>query len=262
MPVSKFLTDVPQKNALKMHFIEENRNKFSPDTLNCAAHLILYLDTPAEVMNIGLDYLVNKLSADRANGGFVNQNDKLYKSSSVRSAVNSDSESQTAFILSNNLSVFQKVWKQHKPVVCDSVDSLLLDSRTKLQSINSQSMMMQRLSFEGMHVGLACVDFVQREHVWETNEIIFMESFCDTFLGPLLAISKHWYSNDKFQAIKKPSSCELTAIRLAAKGLSYKQISRHLGKSVRTIENQLRNARSNMEAANLPELISKCEIWL
>ncbi len=263
MSLSKFLDEAPQKKSLKEYFIDSNRSIFPPDTLNCVAHLILYLETPDEVMNIGLDYLVNKFAADRANGGFIASGDKLYKSTSIRYG-NSENQSPNVFVFSNKLSVFQKVWKQHKPVVCDSVDSstLLIDSRDQFKSIKSQSMLMQRLSFEGKAVGLTCIDFVNREHEWKIDEIVFMELFCETFFGPLLGISKHWYSHNKFQAIKKPSVCELTVIRLAAKGLGYKQISRNLGKSVRTIENQIRNARMNLGASNLPELINKCEIWL
>ena len=264
MFISKFLSEPPLKKDLKEHFIEANRGIFPPDTLNCVAHLILYIDTPDEVTKIDLDYLIHKLSADGANLGFVAPCDKYYKSAYIRNNDIYATENKLVFVFSNQSKVFQKTLRQPSAVVCNDVQEsdLLHDSRANFESIKSRSMLMQRLTMNGKPVGLACVDFTNHQHDWNIEEIIFMESFCESFLGPILGISQHWFKPNKFQSHKKPSSCELSAIRLAAKGLSYKRISHDLGKSIRTIENQLRNARSNLEATNLPELISKCEIWL
>ena len=55
---------------------------------------------------------------------------------------------------------------------------------------------------------------------------------------------------------------ERQVLQLIAGGQTCKQIASELGKSVRTIENQLRSARETLNAANQAELISKCEIWL
>ncbi len=264
MTISKFLSEPPLKKDLKEYFIEANRGIFPSDTLNCVAHLILYIDTPDEITNIALDYLVQKLSADRANLGFVAPCDKYYKSASIRNNHIFTTKNNEEFVFSNQSKVFQKALRQPSAVVCNDVheSNLLCDSRVNFESIKSLSMLMQRLTMNGKPVGLVCVDFTNHQHEWNTEEIIFMESFCETFLGPILGISQHWHKPHKFQPHKKPSSCELAAIRLAAKGLSYKRISYDLGKSIRTIENQLRNARNNLEATNLTELISKCEIWL
>ncbi|MGB4812298.1 MAG: LuxR C-terminal-related transcriptional regulator [Methylophilaceae bacterium] len=264
MPISNFLSQPPLKKELKEYFIEANRGIFPSDTLNCVAHLILCIDTPNEISNIALDYLILKLSADRANLGFVETSDKYYKPASIRNNHICPTKNEAGFVFSNQSKIFQKALKQHSAVVCNdvSVSSLLCDSRVSFESIKSRSMLIQRLTINGKLVGLACVDFTNQQHEWDSKEILFMESFCDTFLGPVLGISQHWYKPNKLQSHKKPSTCELAAIRLAAKGLSYKRISNDLGKSVRTIENQLRNARNNLEATNLPELINKCEIWL
>jgi DNA-binding CsgD family transcriptional regulator len=139
---------------------------------------------------------------------------------------------------------------------------LLYDSRKKFESIQSKSILFQRLVWDKNPVGMACIDFTHEHHVWTTSEIEFMGVFCETFLGPLLGISHFWHDPKKYQLIKKPTQSELMAIKLAAKGMSYKQIANELGKSVRTIENQLRSARDTLNAANQAELITKCEIWL
>lgn len=260
----EYMNEPPSKKALKEYFVDANRERFSPDTLNCVAHLILSIEIPGDVMHIALEFLVGKFSASRGNGGFVTPKDRMYKPVSIRrsDAVRQDDFGEVVF--SNRFKVFQEAWRQRSPVVCEDVQNspLLQDSRKKFEAISSQSMLMQRLTLGGDPVGIACVDFTHEQHAWSDEEIRFMETFCETFLGPLAGISHYWHHPRKFQPVKKPTSSELAAIRLAANGMSYKRIARELGKSVRTIENQLRNARCTLDAANQAELISKCQMWL
>ena len=89
-----------------------------------------------------------------------------------------------------------------------------------------------------------------------------MHTFCSDFLGPLAGISNYWFNPKLHNMFSKPSESELIAIRLAAKGLTYKQIADQLSKSTRTIENQFRNARNRLNARNQTDLVKKCEHWL
>jgi hypothetical protein len=254
----------PSKKLLKRHFIDSNRDAFPQDTLNCVAHLILAIEDPREMMAIALEFIVQKLSACRADIGFLGPHDPLYNPASIYYNKANDPPDYNGVVFSNQIGVFQKTWRQRAPVVCDNVRNhpMLRDSRRKFESIQSKSILFQRLTLDRMPVGLTCVDFTHEAHVWTLAEVRFMEDFCETFLGPLMGISQRWHEAGRHQIIKKPTKSELMAIRLAAKGLSYKQIADELGKSVRTIENQLRSAREALNAANQAELISKCDIWL
>lgn len=254
----------PTKKALKKHFLDANRGLYPQDTLNCAAHLILAIEDPDEMMEIALEFIVQKLAACRADIGFLTPQDATYNPASIYYNKTFDPPDYTGVVFSNQVSVFQRTWRQRAPVVCDNVTSnpMLGDSRKKFESIQSKSILFQRLTWDRQPVGLTCVDFTHEPHVWTSGEIAFMESFAETFLGPLIGISKRWHDPKRSQIIKRPTRSELMAIELAAKGLSYKQIADQLGKSVRTIENQLRSARETLNAANQAELISKCEIWL
>lgn len=260
----QYTAEPPSKKALKEHFIDANRERFSQDTLNCVAHLILSIEIPEEVMKIGLDFLVAKFSASRANGGFMTPKDKLYQPVAIRCREPQSPADFGGVTFSNTLKVFQQAWKHNAPVACEDIPNspLLGDSRDKFMAISSRSILMQRLTVSGEPVGMACIDFTNEPHAWSSEEISFMASFCDTFLGPLVGISRYWHSPRKFQPAKKPSKSELEAIRLAASGMSYKQIARELGKSVRTIENQLKSARCAVGASNQVELIRKCQMWL
>jgi len=121
---------------------------------------------------------------------------------------------------------------------------------------------MQRLVWNKDPIGISCVDHTFKEHVWNDAEVNFMQQFCTEFFAPLAGISNYWHNPTMHQMFKKPSESELVAIRLAAEGLSYKKIAQELNKSVRTIENQLRNARLRLNANNQAELIKKCDPWL
>lgn len=264
MNLFNYKDEPPSKRLLKQHFIDANRGVFPQDTLNCVAHMILAIETPIEMMEIALEFIVKKLQACRADIGFVRPQDSIYRPALIYYNVNSDPPNYTGTVFSNQDKVFQKTWRQRLPVACDNVPSntLLYDSRKKFESIQSKSILFQRLILDKNPVGLACIDFTHEYHVWTPTEISFMGAFCETFLGPLLGISNYWHDPKKHQLIKRPTQSELMAIKLAAKGMSYKQIADELGKSIRTIENQLRNARETLNASNQAELITKCEIWL
>jgi DNA-binding CsgD family transcriptional regulator len=254
----------PSKRVLKQHFIDANKEAFPQDTLNCVAHLILTVEDPDEMMTIALEFIVKKLEACRADIGFARPQDHIYKPASIYYSLSSDPPNYTGTVFSNQDKVFQKTWHQRLPVACDNVQSnpLLYDSRKKFESIQSKSILFQRLVWDKNPVGMACIDFTHEHHIWTPTEINFMAVFCEVFLGPLLGISHYWHDPEKYRLIKKPTQSELMAIKLAAKGMSYKQIADELGKSVRTIENQLRNARDTLNASNQAELITKCEMWL
>ena len=121
---------------------------------------------------------------------------------------------------------------------------------------------MQRLVWDSEPIGISCVDHSKKNHKWTGNEIDFMHHFCSIYFAPLAGISNYWHNPTLHQMFKKPSKSELDAIRLAEKGMSYKQIADELGKSVRTIDNQLRDARRRLNASNQIELIKKCAPWL
>lgn len=254
----------PSIKELRQHFIDRRQAQFSTQTLNCVARQILSIEEPDEVMRIGLEFLVAELSASRADGGFGTPKDKVYRPSAVccRSHETSDDFRDVQF--SNTVKVFQEAWKCDAPVVCNDVSNspLLVDSREQFQSIKSRAVLMQRLSIGGRPFGMACVDVTHAQQPWSKDQIRLMSDFCITFLGPLVGISRRWHGHDQSQVMQRPSQSELEVIRCAALGMSYKQIATELGKSVRTVENQLRSARNRLDAANQAELIRKCEIWV
>lgn len=259
-----YTVEPPSKRALKQHFLDAHLRSCAPETLNCVAHLILTIDDPAAMARVALQHVIDRLGACRADLGFVARTDAVYDPLCVHYNAASAPVACDDAVYPNRAHIFQRTWRQAAPVTCDDVhtDPLLADSRHVFDAIHSKSILFQRLSLGAQPVGLACVDFTHERHAWTVDEARFMQDFCTTFLGPLAGIGRHWYAPRHADGARRPTPAEVEAIRLAAKGLSYKQIAAALGKSVRTIENQLRSARCTLAAANQAELISKSEAWL
>ena len=216
------------------------------------------------MMRVGMQHMVSTLSACRADIGFVTPKDRLYRPAQVFYNRSTEPPSCDGVSYSTQVAAFQKAWRQRKPVSCENIrsDPLFADSRQQFGVIETKSILFQRLTLDGRPVGMTCIDYTREAHAWTPRETDFVHSFCSVLLGPLIGISQYWNHPARTHPLKRPSEAELAAIRLAAQGLSYKQIADQLGKSVRTIENQLRNARLVLDAANQAELITRCEIWL
>ncbi len=256
----------PSRKRLKDVFLDAKRGEYPPEALNCVAHMILAADDPEEVAAVALEFLVERLGVCRADFGFLTPDEPVYAPVAVHYSRASDPPRCDATTYRNQAAVFRRTWRQAAPVACDDVAShpLLEDSRESFRAIKSRSILFQRLAFARRPVGMMCLDTTRRTHVWSEAEKTFISQFSDTFLSPLTAISRRWQlgPDGERAALRQPSPAELAVIRLAAQGLSCGQIGATLGKSVRTIENQLRSARMALGAANRSQLISKCEIWL
>jgi len=259
-----FKQEPPSTKALKQYFIDGNYALVSGDMLDCAAHMILAIENPNETVRIALSYMGNHFSACRADAGFATPTDIEYTPLSEYCSKTTQPPSVANLILSNQHEVMQRVWRSRVPVCYEDVsnNSMLEGVRDILLGIKSKSMLMQRLVWDKDPIGISCVDHTVNEHKWTEAEIEFMQLFCTNFFAPLAGISNYWHNPTLHQMFKKPSESELDAIRLAAEGMSYKKIAEKLNKSVRTIENQLRNARHRLNASNQAELIKKCGPWL
>ncbi|MGH1537039.1 MAG: LuxR C-terminal-related transcriptional regulator [Gammaproteobacteria bacterium] len=259
-----FKEEPPSTKALKQYFIDGNHQTHPGGMLDCVAHMIIAIENPKETVRVALSYLGNHLSACRADAGFAAPTDCEYTPLSEYCNQQSQPPSVKSLVLSNQHEILQRVWRSRIPVKYENVSSnpMLVDVREILSSIQSKSMLMQRLVWDKDPIGITCVDHTLQEHEWSSGEVNFMHEFCTQFFAPLAGISNYWHNPTMHQMFKKPSESELNAIRLAADGFSYKKIASELNKSVRTIENQLRNARHRLNASNQAELIKKCEPWL
>lgn len=232
--------------------------------LNCAAHMIIVIDNPKSLVQVALEFLTTELNVCRADAGFATPKHESYVPITEFRNPATNPPSITGLELPNQHSAMQTVWQNARPVVIDNVieNEFLLDLKQTFNAAECKSMLLQKLEWDDNPIGIACIDYTNQPHSWSEDEINYMHTFCYKFLGPLAGISNYWFNPKLHNMFSKPSESELIAIRLAAKGLTYKQIANQLNKSTRTIENQFRNARNRLNARNQIELVKKCEHWL
>ncbi len=263
--MENFLSHPPSRKLLKKTFLDGFRRDRRPSEMNCVAHMILDMEDPAAVTAVALDYLIDTIQVCRADFGFAAPSDETYTPLLVNYNQSTDPPRCNDARYSNRAAVFRKAWSCRKPVTCDAVDldPKLRDVREEFTSIESKSILFQQLDFLGRPVGMMCLDFTTHPHVWSASEQEKTFLFAKDFFGPIVMLSKHWSDRSRSLAdMRRPSDSELDVIRLVADGLDYHEIAEALGKSPRTVENQLRNARLSLQAANRAELIRKCEVWL
>jgi len=88
--------------------------------------------------------------------------------------------------------------------------------------------------------GLIFLDDTVVHHAWSATEITYFDQFITQFFSPIVGARVR---SEKPAARAQPSNAEIRVVRLAACGLSYKEVARRLGKSPNTVDNQLRSAR-------------------
>ena len=245
--------------SLRTQFLDQHRDA-SQQMLNAAAHMLIEIDRQDNVAQIGLDYLATILSVARVDIGFGSHRADSYSAAAEYLDDGAFSILNVAF--PNKSSVLQRVWHNKKPVAYDDIkNNPLIDDNMKkdFTALGTRAMLAQRLESENNSFGIICIDDLETDRAWQQKEQNFVLQFCRDFFGPILGISRRIRKTKK---ANRPSPAELDAIRLAAQGLSYKQIAATLNKSIRTVEFQFRNARAKTGANNQTELVGICQHWL
>lgn len=254
---------LPSTQSLKKQYIDSKQSCDSR-MLNCAAHMIIVIDNPKSLVQVALEFLATELNVCRADAGFATPSHEHYTPITEYRSTTTNPPSITGLKLPNKHRAMQLIWESHDPVAINNVadQDQLGDLQDIFLSAGCKSMLLKKLMWDDQPIGIACIDYTNQTHRWTDDEIDYMHTFCTQFFGPLAGISNHWFNPKLHSMFSKPTESELIAIRLAAKGLTYKEIASQLNKSSRTIENQFRNARNRLNAKNQIELVKKCEHWL
>lgn len=249
---------VPSLPVLRYRYLDQRRYHTPAALLDCVAHMLLYLDQPDIMMEVALAYLVRSLNACRGDAGVANPNSLFYIPSAVYLSPPSDAPTMLGVKVPNKHPALQLVWRTAAPVRIEQVEvNLMLGNlREAFIGLRSRSMVARRLEHEAAILGLICIDHTEESHEWQPKELELIELVCQEYLAPLLEYSLRLYQqNHKTNAANLLTPAELEVIKLAANGLTYNQIAQTLGKSVHTVDKQLRNAREKIGARNQSELI-------
>jgi DNA-binding CsgD family transcriptional regulator len=251
---------------LRHTLLDAQRKDAPPDMLDCAAHMLLYLDEPDAVHEIGLTHLLRTFDATRTDLGYATPESREYVPSAIQVVPNSNAlvKLSEGFSLPNLDPGIQIVWNANHPVFIDvERDPIVAQIRPVMrEELRVRTKLARRLDVDGQAFGIVCIDQTEESRIWSERDHQYLERFVTKFLAPILHHSLMQRPVVVQATQLNPTEAELEVLQLAAMGLSYKEIANRLGKSPRTVDNQLRSLREKLGVHNQVELIRACAPWL
>lgn len=252
---------VPPIAVLRRQFLDGNRYNTPGPLLDCVAHMLLYLDQPDTLLEVALAYLGRTLAVCRGDAGTGTARSPFYSPTAVYLDPRRAAPTMLGINVPNQHPTLQRVWQTDGPVRYEQVERnpLIGTLRPAFIELRSRSMVACRLEHHNAILGLICLDHTEESHEWLPQELNLIKDFCEEFLAPLLNYSLRLAAQVQVtngtNATNILTPAELEVVRLAANGLSYGEIARVLGKSTRTVDNQLRSARGKLGARNQTDLV-------
>lgn len=250
--------NIPDVRILRHRFLDERCRDTPGPLLDCVAHMLLYIDQPDTLLEIALSYLVRTLAACRGDAGVSAPHLPLYTPTAVYLDPCYEAPTMLGVSLSNKHPILQLIWRTSGPVRFEQVEQnpVIGDLREAFINLRSRSMVARSLEYSNTTLGLICLDHTEESHVWQPGELALIDNFCQEFLAPILAYSLQLSKRlPSVRVANALTSAELEVVRLAAEGLTYREIAATLNKSVRTVDNQLRSAREKLGARNQIDLV-------
>jgi len=234
-----------------------------------AAHMLLLLDAPDDCWRFATAWLREAFDADRVDVGF-GRPDEAYFRPQVE-ALRRERDVPSVIGISMNTADWglHRLWNARGVVVLQAADlerSIGEATRTALRRMGTRVKMAAPIADRAGPVGLMCVDWLDVfEAVGDVRRSRF-EEIASVVLGPVMSASLHLACNlsegeglapDEAQGrFDSLTAAERVVARLAADGLSYKEIARRLDRSFSTVDHQLRSARSKLGVKSTARLVS------
>ncbi|MDY0745237.1 LuxR C-terminal-related transcriptional regulator [Paucibacter sp. R3-3] len=231
-----------------------------------AAEMLLYLDDPRRCWQVCTAWLVRHTRADRVDGGFGRQGDRLYSpmAESQRSGMRLPSVVGASFDCSD--ASIRTVWEAREAVLfADAASDARIGPRmrTMLSGAGTRSKLAVALRSRQADVGLLCADS-QQAHAWSAEECHRLDRLAKTVIAPILHAAWQLQSAAPAPQALPPAAlladaaltpAELRVAQLVVAGLSYKEIARQLDKSRSTVDHQLRSMRAKIGVHSMPMLV-------
>lgn len=243
-----------------------------------AAHMLLHLDDLSACWNLATAWLRDELNCQRVDTGFGQASAKDYfPGFSEAKNTDFDVPSFGGFAVDNRDPIMQTMWSGSKPIVLANIKQdrrVTPKMRQRMSGAGTKSKFGAALRTPDGSFGLICADWT--EHLVPNKSDLF-DSFAYTVedvLSPIIAVAKNVATAEATPAIQHEdisvfhygrrgsgaldalTASEVEVARLVAQGLSYKEIARTRGRSLSTIDHQLRSIRSKMGVASTANLIS------
>lgn len=243
-----------------------------------AAQLLLYLDEPLRCWQITAEWLRDALDADRVDGGYggwvgADGTGSRYVvlAEARRAALPLPSVLGIAFDAADPS--IRSVWAGDGVAAIAEVEQERRFSarmRGELRTLGTAAKLALPVR-DGAHpVGLMCADWHRRAPRWDAQSCNELPAVAARLVGPVLAAAQRLAREtieldaapaaDATRDAARPALAGLTpaeqrVAQLVAQGLSYKEVARRLGRSLSTVDHQLRSIRAKLGVRSTSRLV-------
>jgi DNA-binding CsgD family transcriptional regulator len=240
---------------LRRTLLDARRGEAPAAMLDCGAHMLLYFDEPSIMLGVGLQHLLERFDATRVNLGFGSQYGPEHQISAEQRRTDCDVPDSVGVVGPNRDRALQYVWHSKRTLYADVLhDPIMNGLLPTLQPLRTRAKMLRRLEYESRSFGIVCVDQTEECRRWSETDLDYLDQFVVDFLSPVMAESRSCRAGGGAPL----TAAERAVVRLAAEGLSYKEIAAELHKSPNTVDNQLRRIRERLGVRNQIELVRAC----
>ena len=234
-----------------------------------AAHMLLRLDAPGDCWRLAATWLREAFDADRVDGGFGHPDDACFRPQVEALRRDRDVPSVIGMTLNTADWGLHALWNAQGVVVLrdEELEHSLSDgTRAELRRMRTRVKMAAPITDRAGPVGLMCVDWMDACEPAGDDRRAHFEEIAAGVLGPVMSMSLRLAGDvpgtarptldETPEPFRSLTAAERAVARLAVDGLSYKEIARHLDRSVSTVDHQLRSARSKLGVRSTARLVN------
>lgn len=255
------------QRALRRTLLDTHSTVAWAPARDLAAQLLLYLDDSPRCWQLSVEWIRRAFDVDRADAGLATPVQVVYRPAWVEDRdPDLDVPSLRGVEVDNRAGAADLLWRSSAPLIFAEVaqDARFGDpTRQQLVATGTISKIAVAVRHENHYLGLLCADRTVGAFPWTSDLIDRFEIVGRRVLPPILAACLRFCDDAQSPAADAPrlTAAELAVARLAAKGLSYKQIARTLNRSFSTIDHQLRSVRHKTGATSHAQLAARLARW-
>lgn len=236
-----------------------------------AAHLLLHLDEPGACWSLAADWLRETFDADRVDCGFGGPGEAWYRPQGQALRRDREVPSVLGHAFDGAEGGVQAAWRAHGAMVlADITQAAQLSERERAALLGFGTRIKVAapiIDVDSGPLGLVCLDWLDLDGRDRESRWARFEDVVGSVLGPVMAAARRLSQTDAAEPtaplaapdleLARLTPAEKVVVRLAADGLSYKEIARRLNRSFSTVDHQLRSARGKLGVTSTARLIHR-----
>jgi DNA-binding CsgD family transcriptional regulator len=259
-----------QQRALRRTLLDSSRITWRP-ARDLAAHLLLHLDDAQACWQLAVQWLRDAFDADRVDAGFGSPWQATYRPQAEARRSTRPVPTMTDASIDVTDAGVQGVWASPGIVVFRDVEqerSFGAPLRSNLLALGARNVLATALWHRGAPVGMACADWMERRVDASDARCSHFQELV-TVLGPVMSAARSLQGDgpdaprgllragaiEAWSPLVRLTPAERKVARLAATGMSYKEIARHLNRSFSTVDHQLRSVRTKLGVRSTSRLV-------